>query len=119
MLELALSLVTLFGIEREEYLETATEDKGNGYYSRSLHSLMKNGLMIKVPRTRTGDFSPPGVALFKMGREHADELMLTLYKKGMTTRDVEDVMQKVFGNEVSHTTILRWWLSTLPSRVDS
>lgn len=100
-----LNIQTLFGLEREEYLEVAVEDKGNGYYSRSLHSLMKNGLVIKVPRTRTGEFSPLGIELFKMGREHADELMLTLYKKGMTARDVEDVMLKVFGSEVSHTTI--------------
>ena len=29
------NLETLFGLERSEYLEQATEDKGNGYYSRS------------------------------------------------------------------------------------
>ncbi len=34
------NLETLFGLEREEYLEKATEDKGNGYYSRSFQSLM-------------------------------------------------------------------------------
>lgn len=60
-----LNIQTLFGLEREEYLEVAVGDKGNGYYSRSLHSLMKNGLVIKVPRTRTGEFSPLGIELFK------------------------------------------------------
>lgn len=100
-----LHLQTLFGLEREEYLEVATEDKGNGYYPRSLHALMRNGIAIKVLRTRSGGFAPIAIELFKMGREHADELMLTLYKKGMTARDIEDVMQKMFGDSVSHTTI--------------
>ena len=100
-----LQIQTLFGLEREEYLDQITTDKGNGYYSRSLHSLMKNGIVIKVPRTRKGGFAPIAFELFKMSQEQVNELVLTLYKKGMTTRDVEDVMKQFFGNSVSHTTV--------------
>lgn len=96
---------TLFGLEREEYLEQVNDDKGNGYYSRSLQSLMKNGIVIKVPRTRSGGFTPIAVELFKMNQEQVNELVLTLYKKGMTTRDIESVMKQFFGNSVSHTTV--------------
>jgi transposase-like protein len=99
------NLETLFGLEREEYLEQATDDKGNGYYSRSLQSLMKNGIMIQVPRTRTGGFAPFALQLFKMNQEQVNELVLTLYKKGMTTRDISDVMTDFFGDSVSHTTV--------------
>jgi len=100
-----LQLQTLFGLEREEYLTQITDDKGNGYYSRSLSSLMKNGIVIKVPRTRSGNFTPLAVELFRMSQEQVNELVLTLYKKGMTTRDVEDVMRQFFGDSISHTTI--------------
>lgn len=99
------NLEMLFGLEREEYLEQATADKGNGYYSRSFQSLMKNGIMIQVPRTRTGDFSPMALQLFKMNQDQVNELVLTLYKKGMTTRDIADVMTDFFGDSVSHTTV--------------
>jgi transposase-like protein len=99
------NLETLFGLEREEYLEKAMDDKGNGYYSRSLQSLMKNGIMIQVPRTRTGGFAPFALQLFKMNQEQVNELVLTLYKKGMTTRDISDVMTDFFGDSVSHTTV--------------
>jgi putative transposase len=99
------NLETLFGLEREEYLENATHDKGNGYYSRSLQSLLKNGIQIHVPRTREGGFSPVAIQLFKMNQDQVNELVLTLYKKGMTTRDISDVMTDFFGDSVSHTTV--------------
>jgi transposase-like protein len=82
------NLETLFGLEREEYLEKMTGDKGNGYYSRSFQSLMKNGIQINVPRTRESGFSPIAIQLFKMNQDQVNELVLTLYKKGMTTRDI-------------------------------
>jgi putative transposase len=99
------NIQTLFGIEREEYLEKATEDKGNGYYSRSFQSLMKNGIQISVPRTRNNGFAPIALQLFRMNQAQVNELVLTLYKKGMTTRDVADVMTDFFGDSVSHTTV--------------
>lgn len=99
------NLETLFGLERAEYLDQATKDKGNGYYSRSFQSLMKNGIQISVPRTRTGDFAPLALQLFKMNQDQVNELVLTLYKKGMTTRDIAEVMTDFFGDSVSHTTV--------------
>ncbi len=99
------NMQTLFGLEREEYLEKATEDKGNGYYSRSFQSLMKNGIQINVPRTRESGFAPLAIQLFKMNQDQVNELVLTLYKKGMTTRDISDVMTDFFGDSVSHTTV--------------
>ena len=99
------NLETLFGLEREEYLEKVTGDKGNGYYSRSLQSLLKNGIQIHVPRTREGGFAPLAIQLFKMNQDQVNELVLTLYKKGMTTRDISDVMTDFFGDSVSHTTV--------------
>jgi putative transposase len=99
------NLEVLFGMEREEYLEQATDDKGNGYYSRSLNSLMKNGIVIEVPRTRNNGFAPLALQLFKMSQEQVNELCLTLYKKGMTSRDISEVMESFFGNSVSHTTV--------------
>jgi putative transposase len=99
------NLQAMFGLEREEYLEQAIEDKGNGYYSRSLTALLKNGLVIEVPRTRNNGFAPLALQLFKMSQDQVNELCLTLYKKGMTSRDVSDVMESFFGNSLSHTSI--------------
>lgn len=99
------NIQTLFGLEREEYLENVTSDKGNGYYSRSFQSLMKNGIRIQIPRTRNNGFAPIAMQLFRMSQDQVNELVLTLYKKGMTTRDVADIMTDFFGDSVSHTTV--------------
>ena len=79
-----LHIETLFGLEREEYLEQIKDDKGKGYYSRSLQSLMKNGIVFKVPRTRTGGFAPLAIELFKMNQEQVNDLVLTLHKKALS-----------------------------------
>ena len=81
-------------IEREEYLEAAKtqglSDKSNGFYKRNYRSLLKNHLQINIPRTRDGNFSPATIELVKASNEQVQDLVLGLYKKGMTRRDISD-----------------------------
>lgn len=107
---LASTIDSLMEIERGEYLEQAketdnTKDKGNGFYGRALNSLTKNCLKINVPRTRTGEFSPDTLELVKINQEQVNELCLSLYKKGMTSRDISDLVKQMFGEGVSATKI--------------
>lgn len=99
------NLQLLFGLEREEYLAENPTDKGNGFYPRSLRSLIKDGITVKIPRTRNNDFAPVALELCRLSAEQMNELALTLLQKGMTTRDTSDVMRRFFGSNVSHTTI--------------
>ena len=98
---IAATVETLMQVERVEYLEEAQKDKGNGFYERSLKSLSKNCLMVNVPRTRENNFAPATLELAKMGGEQIDELCLSLYKKGMSGADIEDVIKQMFGGGVS------------------
>lgn len=101
-----LNLTTLLQLERAEYLDTATEkDKGNGHYARTLASLMGNAVSINVPRTRTGGFAPLAIELLKHSEEQVRDFCLALYTKGMTTRDVEELMRSFFKNTISHTSV--------------
>jgi putative transposase len=99
----------LMEMERGEYLEQAKtqnkEEKGNGFYGRAFNSLNKNCLRIHVPRSRSGDFSPNTLDLVKMSQEQVNELCLSLYKKGMTSRDIADLMKEMFGEGVSATKV--------------
>lgn len=99
------NITELLALERAEYLDNISSDKGNGYYSRSLKALMGNGIMINVPRTRSSGFSPIALELFKLSQEQVNDFCLALYTKGMTTRDIEDLMQSFFGNQISHTSV--------------
>jgi len=101
---LASTIDSLMEMERGEYLELA-KDKGNGFYDRAFNSLNKNCLKIHVPRTRTGEFSPNTLELVKIGQDQVNELCLSMYKKGMTSRDISDLIKEMFGEGVSATKI--------------
>jgi putative transposase len=99
------SLEALMLLERANYLEQ-NEDFGNGTYLRAFNSLSKNSLKINVPRTRTGNFHPMVLQLINMNKEQINELALLLYKSGLSSRSVENVMRDYFGESVSKSSIV-------------
>lgn len=105
----AASVESIMMLEREEYLrELTTEgvrDKGNGFYKRLFESFKTHNLRIQIPRTRSGTFQPDSMQLVKLSEEERNQFCLELYKKGMSSRDIEDVMKSFFGNSISPTSI--------------
>ncbi len=103
------SLEMLMLLERDEFLrnlkENGFKDKGNGTYPRSFKSLSKNSIIINIPRTRYSDFKPFVLEFLKYNQEQVNDLVLTLYRKGLTTRDVSDVLKNFFGEEISYTQV--------------
>jgi len=100
----ATTIESLMSIERDEYLEKIDDpriDKGNGYYSRAMKTLSRNSLLVHIPRTRTGLFSPATLELLKINREKVDEIALSLYKKGMTSEDIKSFLDEVFEENMS------------------
>lgn len=100
-------LESLMLIEREEYLKSSTgeHDSANGAYLRSFKSLRTNSLQISIPRSRNGQFKPLTLDLIKQQNEQINELALLLYRKGLSTRDVSNVMQEFFGESISHASV--------------
>jgi len=97
------TIESLMNIERSEHLEKVNNpkiDKGNGYYERSLKSFSRNALLVNVPRTRTG-FYPNTLELLKINEEQMDEIVLSLYKKGMTGGDIKSFINEVFNDKIS------------------
>lgn len=98
------TIEVLMLIEREEYLKSCL-DKGNGFYQRNFRSLLKNRLTISIPRTRNGSFSPATIELVKASNEQLEELSLSLYQKGMTSRDISDLITEFFGDKISKSSV--------------
>lgn len=94
-------------LEREEYLK-GYEGKGdvaNGDYPRSFRSLRKNSMQINIPRSRNGKFKPITLELIKQQKEQLNELSLLLYRKGMSSRDVSNIIGEFFGESISRDTV--------------
>ncbi len=99
------TIESLMGIERNEYLNEAEKDKGNGSYERAFKTLSKNGLMINVPRTRGGLFSPAALELLKINQDQLDDICLSLYKKGLSGNDISSFISECFGEKASPSKI--------------
>lgn len=98
---------SLMTLEREEYLKgiEGKDDKGNGYYNRSLSSLSKNSLTINIPRTRNGEFKPLTIELLNKGQTQVNELAIELYKNGLSTRNVSKILKNFFGENIGYNKV--------------
>lgn len=62
-------------------------------------------LEIATPRDREGSFEPLLVKKRQVRLAGMEEKILTLYAKGLTTRDIEHTLQELYGIHLSHTII--------------
>jgi len=62
-------------------------------------------LEIETPRDRESSFEPQLVKKRQTRLAGMEDKILTLYAKGMTTRDIEHALKDLYGVEISHTVI--------------
>ena len=58
-------------------------------------------LTIATPRDRDGTFEPQLIGKYQRRVPGFDEKILALYAKGMTTRDIQQIVRELYGVEVS------------------
>jgi putative transposase len=76
----------------------------NGYYSRELDT--KYGkLHISVPRDRNGDFDQKLIPDYSRRTDDLETTIITLYRKGITTREIADLIEKLYGHCYSPATV--------------
>lgn len=62
-------------------------------------------LTIATPRDRDGAFEPQLIGKHQRRVPGFDEKILALYAKGMTTRDIQEIVRELYGVEVSATLV--------------
>src|SRR6185503_15134160 len=62
-------------------------------------------LTIDTPRDRDGTFQPQLIPKHQRRVPGFDEKILALYAKGMTTRDIQEIVRELYGVEVSATLV--------------
>jgi putative transposase len=60
---------------------------------------------LSTPRDREGTFEPQIVGKHRRRIPDFDEKLLALYAQGMTTRDIQEIVQDLYGVEVSATLV--------------
>jgi transposase-like protein len=92
--------------ENAESLDAPTPKKNrrNGHSSKQVAGTLGE-LHLDTPRDRNGTFEPQLIPKYQRRLAGFDEKILALYAKGMTTRDIQDVVQELYGVEVSPTLV--------------
>lgn len=62
-------------------------------------------LTIATPRDRDGTFEPQLISKHQRRVPGFDEKILALYAKGMTTRDIQEIVRELYGVEISATLV--------------
>jgi putative transposase len=78
----------------------------NGHSEKTVHT-DSGSVRIRVPRDREGTFEPQVVKKGQRRLEGFDEKVISLYARGMTTRDIQAHLRELYGTEVSPELISR------------
>lgn len=88
------------GYSRAEAFNKTTENSRNGYTKKKVKSEL-GMLEIDVPRDRKGTFEPKIVPKYKRDVSGIEEKVVSLYARGMSTRDIHEQIKDLYGVEVS------------------
>lgn len=76
----------------------------NGHNTKTLKTTYGN-IDVAIPRDREGSFEPKLVKKREVILEGSEDLIISLYAKGMTVRDIQSHLDDLYGYELSTTTI--------------
>ena len=75
-------------------------NRKNGYSPKTVQGDLGE-VRLDIPRDRNGTFEPQLIPKCQRRLEGFDDKILALYAKGLTTRDIQEVVQELYGVEVS------------------
>lgn len=77
----------------------------NGSSKKTLKTKSVGDILLSVPRDRNGSFTPQLVPKHSRMSDKLEELIISLYSKGMTTPDIEEHIQEQYGQSISASTV--------------
>ncbi|WP_251717898.1 IS256 family transposase [Lactobacillus agrestimuris] len=72
----------------------------NGIYYRKVDTQFGK-IEIQVPRDRNGEFHQHTLPNYKQHSDVLESMIIKLYSKGMTTREIADLIEKMYGSHYS------------------
>lgn len=101
---LKIELTEFLGYEKHSPLGYHTGNSRNGFYERELDTTYGR-LSIKIPRDRNGHFDQRLIPEYSRRTDDLETTIITLYRKGITTREITDLIEKIYGHHYAPATI--------------
>lgn len=97
-------LTAFLGYEKHSVEGYGSGNSRNGTYSRGLDT--KYGkLELIIPRDRNGSFDQQLIPDYARRTDDLETTIITLYRKGITTREIADLIEKLYGHHSSAATV--------------
>lgn len=101
------------GYSKYDYSNKDTDNSRNGYSKKNVVSSMGE-ICLDIPRDRKGEFEPQIVKKNQTDISNIEDQVLSMYAKGMTTRDISDHLKTVYGVDASAEMISKMTDRILP-----
>jgi len=95
------------GYEKHDPVGAGTGNIRNGTRGKTVLTEASGPVEIEVPRDRAGTFEPQIVKKRQRRLEGVDQVVLSLYAKGLTTGEISAHFAEIYGASVSKETISR------------
>ena len=83
---------------------STSKNRRNGHSHKTVQGDLGE-IALDTPRDRNGTFEPQLIPKHQRRLSGFDEKILALYAKGMTTRDIQDLVKELYGVDVSPTLV--------------
>lgn len=92
------------GYSRYDYRNKKTDNARNGHSKKKVKTEL-GPLEISVPRDRNGEFEPIVVKKYQRDISSIEDQILSMYAKGMSTRDIQEHLERIYGVHASPSLI--------------
>lgn len=101
------------GYSKGDKKNKLTDNRRNGHTEKTVKT-QYGEFPIEVPRDRNGEFEPVVVPKNKRDISGIEEKVISLYARGMSTRDIHDQVKDIYGIELSAEMVSKITDSLLP-----
>jgi len=97
-------LTSHLGYEKHSLAGNNSGNNRNGFSKKTVKTNYGE-IEITIPRDRIGDFEPALIKKHENKLHGIDDKIISLYAKGVTTRDIKSHLDEIYGIEISATSI--------------
>lgn len=103
---MGVELTEFLGYEKNRSPETDNGNRRNGYSKKEVTSKL-GPITLDVPRDRNAEFEPLVVKKRQRHLDGFEDLILSMYAKGMTTRDIQSHIKEIYNFDISPEAVSR------------
>ncbi len=92
------------GYSSNDHSEKETTNRRNGHGKKTLKTSMGD-IEIKTPRDRDASFEPEAIPKRTTDVSSIESKVLSMYAKGLSQRDIADIIEDIYGFRISHEKI--------------